>query len=331
MMKISVAVITYNQEKTIRQTLDSILGQSGGFELEVVIGEDCSTDDTWRICKEYEDRYPDKVRLLPNTHNLGILCNFARTYCACSGDLLCDIAGDDFYCDDHALEKQMQYLLQHPSVGVMGANGFRLYVKKNRIVPGLNPIVTEGSDSAKEFFFSKKYPGGVYFKPVGLMIRRELLKYLDFEEMIQRRLPVEDYPMQAILSQYTHFACLPDFLVTYRIFKESATFISLDDAGYLDYHKGLVETRRYLNELFPEDACISETELKEYLFYKEFLLYLHQLNYKQAKALVSGVDSGIKGSAKFLRASTFTKTRLHFFVAHLSKEYKTKRALDNNT
>ena len=330
-MKVSVAVITYNQEKTISQTLDSILRQSGSFELEVVIGEDCSTDGTWQICREYEERYPDKVKLLPNTHNLGIMGNFARTYCSCSGDFLSVIAGDDYYCDDHALEKQMQYLVQHPSVGVIGVNGYRFYVKKNHMVPGLNASCTGETDKAKDFYFSKSYPGGVFLRPVGLMIRREYLQYLDFDEMLRRRLPVEDYPMQAILSQHTRFACLPDLLVVYRIYKESATFVSLDDAGYLDYHKGLVEIRRYLNELFPDDACISERDLKEYLFYKEFLLYLHQLEYKPAKALVTGADMQIRDSAKVHRAESFTKSRLHFLLAHISKEFKVKRALENNT
>lgn len=330
-MRVSVAIITYNQENTIRQTLDSVLSQRGKFELEVVIGEDCSSDGTWQICRDYEVRYPNIVRLLSNTHNLGIMGNFARTYCSCTGDFLCDIAGDDYYCDDHALEKQMQYLFQHPSVGVIGANGYSLYVRKNKMVPGLNAVVSEETDTAKDFFFSRSYPGGVFFRPVGLMIRRELLQFLDFDEMFRRKLPVEDYPMQAILSQHTHFACLPDLMVVYRIYKESATFVSLDDADYLDYHKGLVEIRRYLNELFPDDACITEADLKEYLFYKEFLLYLHRLSYKQAKELIAGADVVIKGSTKVRRASLFTQSRLHFLIAHLSKEYKIGRALVKNT
>ncbi len=331
MTRVSVAVITYNQENTISQTLDSILRQRGNFELEVVIGEDCSKDNTWQICKDYEIRFPGVVRLLPNTHNLGILGNFARTYYSCTGDFLCDIAGDDYYCDDHALEKQMQYLIQHPSVGVMGANGYRYYVRKDRMIPGLNQMTTGDTDKAKEFFFTKTYPGGVYFRPVGMMIRRGLLQYLDFDEMIRRKLPVEDYPMQAILSQHTHFACLPNLLVVYRIYKESATFVSLDDADYLKYHTGLVEIRRFLNELFPNDACITESDLKEYLFYKEFLLYLHQLRFKRTKELLSSIDSQIKDSEKVRRAEYFTKSRLHFLFAHLSKEYKVKRALFYNT
>lgn len=330
-MKVSVAVITYNQENTIHQTLDSILSQKGNFKLEVVVGEDCSTDSTWQICRDYEARNPNIVRLLPNTHNLGIMGNFARTYCSCTGDFLCIIAGDDYYCDNHALEKQVQYLIQHPTVGVMGANGYSFYVRKSKMEPGLNAAVSEETDTAKDFFFSRSYPGGVYFRPVGLMIRRELLQYLDFGEMIRRKLPVEDYPMQAILSQHTHFACLSDLMVVYRIYKESATFVSLDDTDYLEYHKGLVEIRRYLNDLFPDDACITDADLKEYLFYKEFLLYLHRLDYKRAQALIESVDLCIRESAKVHRAGFFTKSQIHFLLAHISKEYKVGRSLKNNT
>ena len=331
MKRVSVAVITYNQENTIRHTLDSVLKQNGDFELEVVIGEDCSTDGTWQICRDYQARYPYIIRLLPNTQNLGILRNFARTYSSCTGDFLSVIAGDDYYCDDLALDKQMRYMVLHPSVGVMGANGYSYYVRKKRMVPGLNPVISEETDKAKEFFFAKSYPGGVYFRPVGLMIRRDCLLHLDFSEMIRRKLPVEDYPMQAVLSHHTHFACLPDLLVVYRIYKESATFVSLDDENYLEYHKGLVETRRYLNQLFPDDACITETDLEEYLFYKEFLLYLHRLQYKKAKELIACVDLRIKDSSKVRRAIFITKSRIRFMLAHVSKEYTSMRAIANNT
>lgn len=65
------------------------------------------------------------------------------------------------------------------------------------------------------------------------MIRRDMLSYIDFEEILNRHLPVEDYVLQAIWSQHTHFACLPDLLVTYRIYKESASYISYNHPRFL--------------------------------------------------------------------------------------------------
>lgn len=320
-VKISVAVITYNQETTIAQTLDSILCQQGDFDLELVIGEDCSTDNTWQICNDYAERYLDIVRLLPNTRNLGIMANYARVIQVCTGDFISDIAGDDYYSDNHALEKQMTYMQDHPNVGVMAANGYRYYVLRDKKVPGLNTPTEEGEDSAKQFFFSQNYRGGVYFVPVGMMYRASIMQYIDFDEIIRRNLPVEDYPMQAILSQHTHFACLSDLLVTYRIYRKSATFISFDSPKYMDYHRGLADTRRYLNELFPDDACITESMLQEQLFYKEFLLYLHQWQYRAAKQLIASAPDILRGGEKYMQAKRFTNSWLHFVASHIIKEY----------
>ena len=211
--KISVAVITYNQQETIGQTLDSILAQKGEFDLELVIGEDCSTDNTLAICQEYISRVESQesrvesgkrtIKLLSGPKNLGITANYFRVLKACTGEFIGDIAGDDYYCDDHALEKQMMYMKQHPEVGVLGANGYRYYVKRNEKVLGENELVTK--IDAKEFYFSSSYPGGVIIQGGGVMFRRALLQYIDHDEIIRRKLPVEDYPIQAIWSQHTKF------------------------------------------------------------------------------------------------------------------------------
>lgn len=327
-IKISLGVITYNQETTIRQTLDSILAQKGDFDLELVIGEDCSTDNTLAICQEYAKRYSDKIVLLSGPHNLGITANYFRTLQACTGEYIGDIAGDDYYCDDHALEKQMLYLQEHPEVGVMGANGYRFYVKRNEKVLGENELVNKVD--AKDFYFSKSYPGGVIIQGGGMMFRRSLLRYIDYDEIIRRKLPVEDYPIQAIWSQHTKFWRLEDPIVVYRVYKESATFVPMDHPKYLSYYKGLAETRRYLNELFPNDACFSEEWLQEYVFYKEFLLCLHYLDFKKAKQLIADASVNIPNSAKLQQAKRFTKTWLHFFAAHYFKEYKYQNELKRN-
>ena len=58
-MKLSVFVVTYNQEQYICQCLDSIVMQKTNFDFEIIIGEDCSTDSTATICDEYAEKYPD--------------------------------------------------------------------------------------------------------------------------------------------------------------------------------------------------------------------------------------------------------------------------------
>lgn len=327
--KISVAVITYNQQDTIAQTLESILMQKGDFNLEVVIGEDCSTDNTLAICRKYALQNPNKVKLLSGPKNLGITANYFRTLQACTGEFIGDIAGDDYYCDARALEKQMFYLQSHPKVGVLGANGYRYYVKRDEKILGLNERVN--TMDTKNFFFSTLYPGGVIISGGGVMFRRLLLQYIDYDEIIRRKLPVEDFPIQAIWSQHTKFWRLDDPIVVYRVYKESSTFVPFDHPKYLLYHRGLANIRRYLNELFPEDACFTEEQLQEYEFYKEFLLYLHQRDYRKAKQLIADVPFEIRCGEKVCQAKRFTKSKMHFLVAHIIKEYKYRQALKQNT
>lgn len=327
--KISVAVITYNQQDTIWQTLDSILTQKGDFDLELVIGEDCSTDNTRAICEEYTVHHtPYTIRLLPSQKNLGIMANFARVMQACTGDYVGICAGDDYWCDEYKLQKQLDYFKAHPDVGVVSTSGYKLLVKSNTLVPHaiapFNPI-TDGN--IKPFYFSPDYKGGVYAMPLSLLIKCDLLQYVDFDEFIRRGFPVEDYPMQAILAQHCKWGHINDLCVVYRVYKESATFISFNHPKYLSYHKGLAETRRYLNELFPADACFSEEEIQEQLFYKEFLLYLHNLEYKKAKELIANT-AAIANTPKVRQAKRFTKTWLHFLAAHFIKEHKYKKELN---
>lgn len=330
--KISVGIITYNQEETIRQTLDSILCQKGDFDLELVIGEDCSPDATYSICRQYAEQYPNVVKLLPNTHNLGIMANFARVMQACTGEYVGICAGDDYWCDENKLQKQLDYFSFHPEVGVVSTSGYKLLVKSNTLVPhAIAPFKPIADGNIKSFYFSPDYKGGVYAMPLSLLIKRDLLQYVDFDEFIRRGFPVEDYPTQAILAQYCKWGHIDDLCVVYRVYKESATFISFDHPKYLQYHQGLAEIRRYLNELFPADACFSEEQIQEQLFYKEFLLYLHRGEYKRAKQFVAEAPQIIRSTRQYNQARRSVRSWLRFTAFRLYKELNYKKDIKQRT
>ena len=166
--------------------------------------------------------------------------------------------------------------------------------------------------------------------PLTLLIKRDILQYVDFDEFVKREFPVEDLPMQAVMSQHAKWGHIDELCVVYRVYKESATFISFDHPKYMLYHRGLANIRRYLNELFPDDICFTEKELQEQVFYKEFLLYLHQLDYKKAKKLIEGVAI-IADMPKVRQAKRFSKTWVHFIMAHVIKEYKYRQELKRRT
>lgn len=124
-MKLSVFVVTYNQEKYIRQCLDSILMQKTNFDYEVVIGEDHGTDGTRAICEEYAEKY-SQVRLLPLTENLGIAGNWKRVLLECKGEYIAMCEGDDYWIDDLKLQKQVDRMETDSTLGYVFTKHIRL-------------------------------------------------------------------------------------------------------------------------------------------------------------------------------------------------------------
>ncbi|MEH2281869.1 MAG: glycosyltransferase [Nostoc sp.] len=109
-MKVSVLMVTYNHEKFIAQAIESVLMQKVHFEYELVIGEDCSTDNTRQIVIDYQRKYSDKIRLLLPDVNLGAHKNFLNTFKACQGQYLAILEGDDYWTCGEKLQKQVEFL-----------------------------------------------------------------------------------------------------------------------------------------------------------------------------------------------------------------------------
>lgn len=117
-MKVSVCMITYNQEELIGQAIESVLMQKVVFDYELVIGEDCSTDQTRSILKDYQAEFPEKIRLLLNENNVGATRNFAMTLDACQGQYIALLEGDDYWTSPHKLQKQVDFLDSHPDYAI---------------------------------------------------------------------------------------------------------------------------------------------------------------------------------------------------------------------
>ena len=116
--KVSVCMITYNQEQYIRQAIESTLMQQTTFEYELVIGEDCSKDQTRSIVEDYQSRNPERIRLLLNEHNLGATRNFAAVLNACQGQYIALLEGDDYWTSPDKLQKQVDFLDSHPDYAI---------------------------------------------------------------------------------------------------------------------------------------------------------------------------------------------------------------------
>lgn len=94
--KVSVCVVTYNQEKYIRQCLQSIVDQETDYCFEVIVGDDCSTDSTRLIVQEFAQLYPAVVKPIYHEKNIGPSKNMLAVYSAATGVYIAHIDGDDF-------------------------------------------------------------------------------------------------------------------------------------------------------------------------------------------------------------------------------------------
>lgn len=95
--KVSVCVVTYNQEHYIRQCLQSIVDQETDFDFEVIVGDDCSTDGTREIVQEFADQYPGVVKPVFHETNVGPHHNYFFVHKLAKGEYVAHVDGDDYW------------------------------------------------------------------------------------------------------------------------------------------------------------------------------------------------------------------------------------------
>ncbi|MCG9793893.1 glycosyltransferase [Flavobacterium algicola] len=125
---VSIFMLTYNQEQFIGQAIDSILRQQTTFNIQLVIGEDYSTDATRQICEEFARNNGNRIKLLPSLgRNIGLIANYMRTIKECDGTYIAICDGDDYWIDDFKLQKQVDFLEQQRDYSMVYTGIQKLY------------------------------------------------------------------------------------------------------------------------------------------------------------------------------------------------------------
>lgn len=113
MTKVSVCMITYNHEAFITEALEGVFNQQCDFDIEVIISNDCSTDQTHKTITEFlktNTRRNITVNYFNHTKNLGMIPNFKFTLKQCKGTYIALCDGDDYWTDPLKLQKQVDFL-----------------------------------------------------------------------------------------------------------------------------------------------------------------------------------------------------------------------------
>ncbi len=117
-LTLSVIMSNYNHSRYLPGALSAILEQSYQ-PLELIIVDDCSTDNSIEVLESYAQKYPI-IRLIRNSRNMGILHNVSMLLGLCRGDFVLGAAADDQVLPG-LLEKSMGLLALHPEAGLCSA------------------------------------------------------------------------------------------------------------------------------------------------------------------------------------------------------------------
>ena len=303
---VTVCLITYNQEKWIRQAIESVLSQQTDYQFEVIIGEDHGIDGTRAICEQYAKRYPN-VSLLPSPRNYGVAANWINCIQAGTGKYIMTCAGDDYWHNPKKIQLQVDFMEKHPECVLSYTDIDQFYENTQTLVR--NAIESKGIKPHQGYIHDDVIHGQISISALTSCIRRESFeKYIPIEDFKTRDFPCEDWPTWVILSAHGEFLYQPVSTGTYRMGQESITRTSNYDT-ILKRAKQSAEMTKFLYSLFPEWGEYSEEEYFANKGIHNALIAAYRNNdYESAKKFAK--DDKTKSWAKRM---VKTKLTFHFF------------------
>jgi glycosyltransferase involved in cell wall biosynthesis len=227
---VHIEMITYNHESYIRQAIESVLMQKTSFKYRLIIGEDCSTDLTASIVREYAEKYPEKITAIINEKNLGWVENIKQVRDVITAKYVAMLEGDDYWTDPLKLQKQVD-LIEKTNADCCNT------LWKELTNDG--EIKSCGNkEEGTEYIIPKK--GNFYYHHASTRLFRStaLFRVLEYFPMNI----LSDTPLQIIFSEYFKVVNLMEYSSVYRI-SGSGVWSSLDgkakDKQHVDLYHNL--------------------------------------------------------------------------------------------
>ena len=212
----SVVMTSYNRGHYIGQTIDCILSQECKFPFEIIIGDDCSTDNSRELLQSYKDKYPDIFVLNFHEANVGFGPNWASTCQLARGKYIAFCDDDDYWCDTNHMQSLADYLDAHDNCGLVYANRWILDVATDTKKPA-NARIPEGVNKL-DYMLHDGYP--ILFS--ASMIRKSLMdEHVDLDAFIRLKFPIQDFPTAVLLAPYCDFHYIEKPTVVYRSYAGS--------------------------------------------------------------------------------------------------------------
>jgi glycosyltransferase involved in cell wall biosynthesis len=242
---VSTIMITYNHEAFIDDAIKSVLDQKTNFNVELIIAEDCSTDNTRKICEKYAEQFPNKIKLVLSSVNIGANANFFQAYRIAGGKYIALCEGDDYWIDKNKLQKQVDFLNDNPDFGIVHTDVDMFYESTGKITRNYNREnkITIPDGFVFDYLIVPLYP--LFIKTATACFRREIAdKYLDINVVLERKWKLGDLPLWLDISKHSKVHYLPESTAIYRLLNESASR-SRNPQKMFEFHQSLYDVFEY--------------------------------------------------------------------------------------
>ena len=119
---LTIIMPTYNKAKYISDALDSIFAQETQYPYQIIVADDCSTDNTLDIVRSYQKKHPGKIKILPSKINQKLYKNVIRAYKITNTKYWCVLDPDDYYTSNKKFERSLNFLESHPDYTIFGTD-----------------------------------------------------------------------------------------------------------------------------------------------------------------------------------------------------------------
>ncbi len=253
----------YNRANLVGKAIDSVLTQEVDADIELLIGDNASTEDTKSVYEEYMRKYPGKITVFYRKENLGIGANWAALMMACKGKYIANCDNDDYWHNPHKLQLQLDYMESHPEANVLFTDFQILYGKTGKIEEKhLYPYYKTKEELQNAIWRGE---GENMYHTNTMFLRTEFIHAnIPLQDFIDRRMPVQDWPFYLLLLDKTNFDILQVSTATIFVQGESYTH----QKSYQNFEARLrrdAENMKYVCEKLPYLGKFDETEWDAYI------------------------------------------------------------------
>lgn len=205
---VSVVMITYGHEKYIRKAIEGVLMQEGDFDLELVIANDCSPDNTDVVVQDVLSHHSNAhwIRYVRHEKNIGMMPNFIFALQQAKGKYVALCEGDDHWTDPYKLQKQVDFLEAHPD--------YVLSFHKVKILKPSGELVDDFITNVPENYETQETLAqlGNYIHTPSVVFRNVIKEYPREFSLS----PIGDYFLYMLLAEHGKLKYLEEEMAVYR-------------------------------------------------------------------------------------------------------------------